>query len=505
MARWFIDRSPRPNAPSISLRRLLPEATFVGGRDCTVSGLSADPEAVEAGQVFVALPRDGVADTIAVARAFGRGASGAVVERPSGAAMGLQAVVPDARAAQARLAHALAGDPSRRLDVVGVAGEGQGGVSDVLRAVFEADGRRTGVVGPLGWSDGLAALPAEPGAVDAVGLAERFARMAARGCVGAIVEVSRAGVEGSAIADGVVFAAALIPGVRGASDEDRDARKARQRAYARFVRRVRPGGLVAVDADDPDSEILGAVNLGARRVSFGIESADADVRAVIESVDEAETRFRIEAGGVSTPVRLRGGGLDAVRSALGAFALARGLGIVAGTIVAGLEAGTVRPGRSDRVDEGQAFAVRVSPARTPEALAEALAGLRAEVSGRVVCVVGAEGRGDREARRRLAEAAESGADALVFTSDNPRGEDPASILDDLLSSVRRPGLVRVEPDRRVAIERALAEAAPGDAVLIAGKGRNAFQILADRVVPFDDRAVASRWLREAARARRASA
>ena len=98
-------------------------------------------------------------------------------------------------------------------------------------------------------------------------------------------------------------------------------------------------------------------------------------------------------------------------------------------------------------------------------------------------------------RLGLAHAAESGADRVILTTDNPRSEDPDQILDDLLSGFRRPGRVRVEPDRRRAIEAALADARPGDAVLIAGKGRRTFQILADRAVPFDDQALASQWLR----------
>src|SRR5262249_39069579 len=106
-----------------------------------------------------------------------------------------------------------------------------------------------------------------------------------------------------------------------------------------------------------------------------------------------------------------------------------------------------------------------------------------------------EGGGDRAGRNRLAEAAEVGADRVVLTTTNPRSEDPNQILDQLLACFRRPGKVRVEPDRRRAIEATLADARPRDAVLIAGKGRRTYQILADRVVPFDDAAVAREWLR----------
>ncbi len=113
----------------------------------------------------------------------------------------------------------------------------------------------------------------------------------------------------------------------------------------------------------------------------------------------------------------------------------------------------------------------------------------------MICVLGAEGDTDRAARLDLADAAEAEADQAILTLDNPRSTDPDQIFDDLLAGFRRPGLARVEPDRRRAIEQALSIARPGDAVLIAGKGRRCVQILADRVIPFDDAAVASQTLR----------
>ena len=118
------------------------------------------------------------------------------------------------------------------------------------------------------------------------------------------------------------------------------------------------------------------------------------------------------------------------------------------------------------------------------------------VSGRLICVIGAEGDLDRLGRAALGRSAEDEADRVVLTTDNPRLEDPDQILDDLLAGCRHPGRAMIEPDRRSAIAFALADAQPGDAVLIAGKGDRTYQILADRVLPFDDAAVATAWLRD---------
>ena len=124
-----------------------------------------------------------------------------------------------------------------------------------------------------------------------------------------------------------------------------------------------------------------------------------------------------------------------------------------------------------------------------------LAALRRLGAIRVHCVLGAEGLQDRAHRLDLATAAEAGADRVTLTTDNPRTEDPDQILDDLLAGFRHPGRVRIEPDRRAAIEATLADARAGDAVLIAGKGEQTYQILVDRALPFDDRAIAAQWLR----------
>jgi UDP-N-acetylmuramyl tripeptide synthase len=262
MARWFVDRLPERGIPSVSLRRLLPGAHFVGGSDWEVSGCCDDHRRLDPGQLFVAIPeaRPGYDGHRFINEALERGAAGVVVERVCPEAGRLQVVVVDARAAHARICQALAGDPSQ-------------------------------------------------------------------------------------------------------------------------------------------------------------------------------------------------------------------------------------------VFEGQNFVVRIDAAETPRALEQALAALRFIASGRVHCVLSNEGCGDRAARQQLAAIAEMRADRVILTLGNPRTEDPGQILSDLLGGFHQPSRVLVEADRRAAIETALADARCGDGVLIAGKGRHSVQIFADRVIPFDDNAVVTQWLR----------
>src|SRR4051794_4058361 len=160
MARWFAHRLPQQGIPSVSLRRLLPEARFVGCPDWEVSGCTDDHRRLDPGQVFVAV-RDPRYDGHAFVReALDRGAAGVVLEHPCPEAGRLQVVVDDSRAAHAKICQALAGDPSERLPTIGVTGTfGRTIASLFSRSILEAAGLRCGLVGALGWSDGRASRP----------------------------------------------------------------------------------------------------------------------------------------------------------------------------------------------------------------------------------------------------------------------------------------------------------------------------------------------------------
>jgi UDP-N-acetylmuramoyl-L-alanyl-D-glutamate--2,6-diaminopimelate ligase len=262
-----------------------------------------------------------------------------------------------------------------------------------------------------------------------------------------------------------------------------------------------------VNADDPHAEVLGAVNLNARRVSFGLfHPAQVDVSARLEHLDPAGSRFLLYGFDRGVRVHLRVRGARQISHALAAAALAWSQEIALDAVVAGLESVTHVAGQLEGVDEGQEFDVRIDEARTATALFQGLAALRAATSGIVHCVLSGEGHVDRRARRCLAQAAELGADRVILTLSSPRAEAPEQILGDLLGGFHRPGKVLVEPDRERAIHTALAEARPGDVVLIAGKGRQCYQIFADHVLPCDDFEIARAYLRSTGRnhARRTS-
>ncbi|WP_422926787.1 Mur ligase family protein [Singulisphaera sp. PoT] len=505
MARWFVDRLPQQGIPSVSLRRLLPEAKFLGCQDWEVSGCTADSRRLDPGQVFVAVrgsERDGHEF---VTQALERGAAGVVVERPCPEAGRLQVIVPDSREALARLCHALAGDPSDQLLTVGVTGTwGRTVTSLFLRAIFEATGVRFGLVGSLGWSDGVSTRSVSSTFPGAESLATMLSDMVEHGCRGGVVEVPPEALRDRHV-EGIRFDVALATDSGSVGGLDSEIIRMRRQSKARLFRKVVPGGISIVSADDPLIEPLGAVNLDTRRISFGLER-DADVTAEIERLDTTGVRFLLRGFDREASIHLRLPGKTYVSQALAAAAVAWSQGVNVDAVVAGLESVSGIPGRLESLIEGQDFSVWIDQARTGTDLQQALEAVRRLGTGQVHCILGAEGLRDRSERLALAYAAEHGADRVILTDDNPRTEDPNQILDDLLAGFRRPGRVRVESNRQFAIESTLASTSPGDVVLIAGKGARTYQILADHVIQFDDKQIASNWLRnDRLRFRRTSA
>ncbi len=154
------------------------------------------------------------------------------------------------------------------------------------------------------------------------------------------------------------------------------------------------------------------------------------------------------------------------------------------------------PGRFERIDEGQPFVVVVDYAHTDDALRNVIAVARGLNPKRVITLFGCGGDRDRAKRPLMGQAAAEASDFVVLTSDNPRSEDPLAIMNDALVGIRRKDVPHlIEPDRAIAIDRALKQAREGDIVILAGKGHEPYQVLKDKTIPFDDRTVARELLR----------
>jgi UDP-N-acetylmuramoyl-L-alanyl-D-glutamate--2,6-diaminopimelate ligase len=254
-------------------------------------------------------------------------------------------------------------------------------------------------------------------------------------------------------------------------------------------------GAAAVNLDDPyGAEIARrAEAAGLDVLGFGFEAPGAAVRA--EDLDAAASgnNFRLVTPYGSAAVRSPLVGRFNVFNALAAAATALAAGLDVDAVAAGLSAPLVVPGRMERIEAGQPFAVLVDYAHTPDGLEQVLRAARplvGEDGGRLVVVFGCGGDRDRAKRPAMGKAAAGLADVVVVTSDNPRSEEPRSIIDEVVAGIPSGIHPVVEADRRLAVREALAGRDAGDVVVVAGKGHESGQTAGGVTVPFDDRVVA---------------
>ena len=255
--------------------------------------------------------------------------------------------------------------------------------------------------------------------------------------------------------------------------------------------------MAALNYDDPRAHLLVKKAVDCEVIRFGLTQAATDLHGKIIKSDLSGTTFEITFRGKTHEARLPLPGRHNVENALAAAAAMLGLNTAPEAVLNGIAALRAVPGRLESISEGQDFHVFVDYAHTDSALETILALLASLPHKRIITVFGCGGNRDKTKRGPMGIAACRGADLAIFTNDNPRSEDPASILDDIEAGARSVNLqnYRILPDRGVAIAAAIAQARAGDVVLIAGKGHEDYQILADRTMPFDDRETARASLR----------
>jgi len=458
-------------------------------RDLEITSLAYDTRRVSAGTLFFCVPgvtRDGhdFAD-----EAIRRGANALVVERP------LTSGVPEirvgsVRAAMAPAAAAFYGDPTSRLQVVGVTGtNGKTTTAFLLQGMLEAAGRRAGLLGTVKSVIGGSEHPVERTTPEAIDLQATFKAMLDAGDLACAMEVSSHALELHR-ADAIHFAAAIFTNLT----QDHLDFHPTMEDYFQAKRRlfVTNGAAIAVaNVDDPYGRRLADELSGP--ITFALGN-DADYRAADVDTGLHGSRFTVIApdGRHELTSRLRG--RFNVYNALGAFATARELGIDAQMAARAISNAQQVPGRFQTVEEGQDFAVLVDYAHTPDSLENVLLAARELADSHVHVVFGCGGDRDRGKRPLMGEIASRLADHVIVTSDNPRSEDPEAVIEEILVGVGRP--VGHLADRRAAIAEAIAGAEGGDVVVIAGKGHEQGQEFAGgRKVPFDDVTVAREALR----------
>ena len=494
-----------------------------------ISGLAYDSRKVRLGTLFFCVPGFRSDGHDFAAQAVRDGAVALVVERPLGLGVP-EVVVPSARAAMGLVAARFYGDPTSQLKVVGITGtNGKTTTAFLVRALLEAAGEQTGLLGTVtsivggqeratDWRSTGSPIGQRttPEAIDLQAECRAMLDAGDRACA---MEVSSHALALGRTA-GVRFAAAVFTNL---TQDHLDYHSTMEDYYQAKRLLFLPTTAADDDEDDvrPGASVVNVGDPYGRRlaqeldgvITFAVDEDDAaghddvcreaDYRATDLRCDMAGCRFTLHTPAGVSEVMLPMPGRFNVANALGALAVVHALGHDLDTLIAGLERGVHVPGRFESVRAGQAFAVLVDYAHTPDSLQSVLRAARELARGRVICVFGAGGDRDRGKRPQMGEIAARLADLAVVTSDNPRSEDPEAIVAEIVAGIPIPagagrgggrgsgGAVHVEVDRRAAIEWAIAEARADDVVVIAGKGHEQGQELAGGVrLPFDDVAVA---------------
>jgi UDP-N-acetylmuramoyl-L-alanyl-D-glutamate--2,6-diaminopimelate ligase len=473
----------------VTLRDVMGDAA-AGVTDVPVTSLAYDNRRVTEGTLFFCVPgftRDGhdfAGDAVA------RGAGALVVHHRLDAdavvAAVPQVVVDDVRVAMATAAAAFHGDPTATLATIGITGtNGKTTSAYLVRALLEAGGHRTGLLGTVSSVVGGVETPTVRTTPEAIDLQATLAAMRDGGDSHCVMEVSSHALALHR-ADAIHWAGAIFTNLTQDhldfhADMDDYFRAKRLLFQAADHQRVP----LVVNVDDPWGERL--AETFPRVKTVGVEHAGAQLRATDVVFGLTSSTFTLDGQRLQVPLP----GRFNVLNALGAIAIARELGVDDATIAAALPTAGRVPGRMQPVDEGQDFAVLVDYAHTPDSLQNVLRACRSLVTGsrgRVIVVFGAGGDRDRGKRPQMGGIAAADADLVFVTSDNPRSEDPEAILGQIVAGIPRgrPG-VQVIEDRRAAIARAIAAARAGDVVIVAGKGHEQGQELAGGVkLPFDD-------------------
>ncbi len=454
-----------------------------------ITNLAYDNRQVEPGTLFFCVPgftRDGheFAD-----EAIAKGAVALVVERPL--ELGVpEILVESVRAAMAPAAAAFYGDPTSSLEVIGVTGtNGKTTTAFLVRALLEANGRRTGLLGTVKSVIGGVEHGVHRTTPEAIDLQRTFRAMLDAGDEACVMEVSSHALELHR-ADAIHFAAAVFTNL---TQDHLDFHKTMEAYFAakrRLFVECRPRHAI-VNADDGYGARLAAA-LGSA-ITFALDRP-ATYRARVLQTDLGGSRFEVVTP--EGPVELRSplAGRFNVSNVLAAFAVVRTLGVPAKAAAKVIASSGQVPGRFETVDEGQPFAVLVDYAHTPDSLENVLQATRAMADGRVHLVFGCGGDRDRGKRPIMGTIATAMADRVIVTSDNPRSEDPDAIIEEILAGAG--GDVEHNADRHEAIALAIQGAQRGDVVLIAGKGHEQGQEFeAGRRIPFDDVTVAREVLR----------
>ena len=458
--------------------------TAAGSTDREVTGLAYDSRKVAPGDVFFCIRGLQTDGHKYAAQAAAAGAVALVCEEaPEGLPENVAVIVtPDSRVAMAQAADTWCGHPTEQLRLVGITGtNGKTTTTYLLRSILMDAGRKTGVIGTIGNMVGDKMLHAEHTTPESLDLSLLMREMVDAGVQDVFMEVSSHALALHRV-DGCRYRVGVFTNLtQDHLDYHKTMENYKQAKGLLFARCEK----AVVNADDEAGAYM-AARCPGEVLTYAIDRP-ADLRAEQVEITAAGVSFQLDYAGKQWPVRLAIPGKFSVYNALGAIGACLHLGVPMETILQGLSENRGVPGRFQTIPGKHGFNAIVDYAHTPDGLENILKTAREFTKGRIITVFGCGGDRDRTKRPIMGKIAGTLSDYCVITSDNPRTENPETILLDVEVGMQRTSCeYEKELDRRKAIFRAVELARPGDLVVVAGKGHEDYQIFADRTIHFDD-------------------
>lgn len=475
----------------------VPGAVVTGDSARLIIDLVANHTKCTPGSAFVAIRGARFDGHAFVSQAIAFGATALIAEEePIAHTDATWIRVGDTRRALPRLASTFFGNPANGLRMVGITGtNGKTSTAHLVQELIEASGTPCARLGTIGHEIGGELVEAPNTTPDALELNRLLRDALIAGDRAVAMEVSSHALCTHRVEE-VLFDAAIWTNLTQDHLDFHKTMEAYRDAKLVLLRQLKPGAVIALNRDDPSFPDFARAAVAlrhARLLSFGLSPA-ADVRATNVRSTREGSRFDLEYEGRRVPIHLRLLGDYNVSNALAAVAVGIGFGLDDDTLAAGVEALGAVPGRFEPVPSERPFSVVVDYAHTPDALERLLLAARSLNPRRLLVVFGCGGDRDATKRPIMGEIASRLADVAIVTSDNPRTEDPAAIIDQIVAGIDADASAVSIVAREEAIARAISMARDGDIVVIAGKGHEDYQIVGTTKTHFDDREVARRYL-----------
>lgn len=457
-----------------------------------ITSIEMDSRLVQEGSLFICIEGFTVDGHDFVEQAVKNGAAAIIAQKNIEAAVPV-VQVRDTTRAMAILADAFYGHPTKQMHLIGITGtNGKTSTSYLVEQMMRGAGKSTGVIGTIGMKINDETFEVKNTTPDSLTLQKMFHQMNEKQVETAVMEVSSHALHMGRV-HGCQYDVSVFTNLTQDHLDYHKTMDAYRNAKSLLFSQLGNG----FDSDRPKYAILNIddeatkeyiISTQAIVITYGIDN-DSDIMAKDIEMTSSGTRFTLVVGAESRIVQMK---------LVGKFNVYNVLAAVGASLVSGVELdniietiGNLRgvSGRFELVDEGQDFAVIVDYAHTPDSLENVLRTIGQFAKGKIYCVVGCGGDRDKTKRPIMAKLAEQHADFPIFTSDNPRSEDPVSILKEMEAGVEGTAFETIL-DRKEAIDYAISKAKAGDVILIAGKGHETYQIIGDKVHDFDDHLVA---------------